>query len=190
MPYHGKHSWPKKENCIERAVAYETAANHAAGRPPLELLPTEILKIVIKMFMRSTYSLSELGYVVGPQNRSPKNPKSELRTSSTSTNKHNFLVDVIANISGRFRSLASSRSLWKGEIYISGGEKKIQRVMEGFLYNGVTTLHLINTTRKTVTTWTKRLITVQEKTAITAANILDMAVRCPNLEALSICSAK
>ena len=196
----------RSEANIKEHVDNEPAEPHPAGMSPFELLPTEILEIVIKMFMRNCYSETDLDMVVGfnpddlklkltavtnqVKNVTYNSVLAQAPVGSPSSHQHNLLVDVIANISSRFRTLASSKSLWKGEVYISGCEKKIKEVMEGFLSDGITALHLINTKRRTTKYLAKYGNTFQERTKISAADILNMAARCPNLEALSISSAK
>ena len=56
--------------------------------------------------------------------------------------KHDYVVDVIGNISKRFLRLARDKSLWVGEIWIHGDNMKIRKVIHNFLSDGVTTLYL------------------------------------------------
>ena len=177
----------ESDSDIEEPIAYESTQCYPSGMSPIELLPPEILEIVIRMSMRNTKKLKL-------QNDNPNDPKSKF---TTVTNGHNFLIDTVANISVRFRTLASSKSLWKGEGYISGCEKKIKGVIEGFLFDGITAIHLINTAQETetvmpksLTSRPKRMKTVIQRTTISTTDILNMATRCPNLETLSISAAK
>ena len=141
LDQNGKRSEPN----TKETVANEPAEPHPAGMSPFELLPPEILEIIIKMFMRNTFSSST--EIVRLKVDDPEDLNS---TITSITNQHNLLVDVIANISSRFKTFASSKCLWKGEVYISGWEKKIRGVMKGFISGGgITTLHLITTVRKT-----------------------------------------
>ena len=177
----------RSESNIEEPIANESTQSYPSGMSPFELLPPEILEIIIRMSMRNTKTL-KLRKV---------NPD-DLRSKFTTVSKgHNLLSDTIANISVRFRTLASSKSLWKGEVYISGCEKKIKSVMKGFMYDGIIVLHLINTAQQTktivprsLTSRPKRSKTVIQRTTISATDILNMAGRCPNLETLTISAAK
>ena len=56
--------------------------------------------------------------------------------------RHDFLFDVIAMVSTRFKALAKVKSLWKGEVWIEGNGKKIKKVIHEFLSDDVTHLHL------------------------------------------------
>ena len=176
---------PQKRNCSENEPNQE--GSHPAGMSPLELLPTEILEMVVKRAMRNTKT-------VRLDNNDPNEPKKKFTTVS---NGHNLLIGTIAKISTRFRTLASSRSLWKGEVFVSGGEKQIREVMEGFLSDGITALHLINLAEETVnillpglSSRPKRSKTVIQRTTISGDDITNIAARCPNLETLSIAAAK
>ena len=167
---------------------------HPAGRSPFELLPPEIHEIIIKMFLRNSFSETDLSNIVGLRKDDPEDPNSTVRAI---TNEHNFLVDVIANISTRFRNLASFKSLWKGEVYIKGDKNKIRGVMERFLSNGITSLHLINSEQNlltpapgNLTTRPRRMKTPIQKSIFSAADILNLAERCPDLEKLNIFSTK
>ena len=117
LDQNGKRSEPN----TKETVANEPAEPHPAGMSPFELLPPEILEIIIKMFMRNTFSSST--EIVRLKVDDPEDLNS---TITSITNQHNLLVDVIANISSRFKTFASSKCLWKGEVYISGWEKKIK----------------------------------------------------------------
>ena len=187
-----------KRKCSEtntkEQFSQKPAKPHPAGMSPFELLPPEILEIIIKMFLRNSFSVADLSNIVEIRRDDPEDPNS---TVTAITNEHNFLVDVISNISTRFRKLASSKSLWKGEVYIKGNKDKIRGVMERFLSDGITSLHLINSEQKTVTpapgsltTRAGRMKTPKQKSIFSAADILNLAERCPDLGKLNIFSTK
>ena len=46
---------------------------------------------------------------------------------------HNFLVNVISNISPRFRRLAADKSLWKGRISVGINPTTVEEVIRKFL---------------------------------------------------------
>ena len=54
--------------------------------------------------------------------------------------KQDFLLDVIARTSLRFKNLADDKSLWKGEVRIEGDRAKIERVIGKYLNEEVTHL--------------------------------------------------
>ena len=106
------------------------------GFSPFEKLPNDVAEIIIKMVMKNMPDWK----------------------------KHNFLVDVVAKISTRFKAFAALKSLWKGhvEIWRLDGVQVIQELLCG----DTTSLNLISSQH------------------ISAYDIKTMAERCPKMEML------
>ena len=121
-------------------------ASYPAGMSPFELLPPEVAEITIRMAMRN------LDY----------------------SERHLFLVDVLAKVSTRFKALAALKSLWKGMVWINGDESTIKKVIGEFLSDGTTALNLLG----------------KGNAMISGDDIHGVANKCPKLEYLGIQSLK
>ena len=98
---------------------HKTAAMATSlSKPYFDMLPPEVAEIPIKMAIDAA------------MNDPDPNP----------WKKHNYLVDVIAKVFPKFKYLAARMSLWQGDVWIEGGEKKMRRVINEFLNDGITDL--------------------------------------------------
>ena len=94
--------------------------------------------------------------------------------SMGTTDREDFLLDVIAKVSTRFKTLASHKSLWKGFVSVYGDEKKMRQVICELLNDGITGLSLGGGSFET----------------ISANDIITMAAKCPGLKLLDITSKR
>ena len=96
--------------------------------------------------------------------------------------KQDFLLDVIAKTSLRFKSLAEDKSLWKGEVRIEGDRAKIEQVIRKYLNEEVTHLWM------GMTGYQKEDGDVVPSTVpiFTATDVRAVAEKCPNLEEFSL----
>ena len=124
-------------------VPCETEETCPAGMSPFEMLPPEIAEIPIKMVMR------------GDRN-----------------DNHDFLVDVIAKVSARFKALAASKSLWRGLVDIKADtSEKMQQVVQEFLNDATINLTFNGN---------------QDMPTICGGDIVKIATKCPKLKKLTI----
>ena len=120
--------------------------SYPAGMSPFELLPPEVAEITIRMVMKN------LDY----------------------RERHLYLVDVLAQVSTRFKALAALKSLWQGIVWIHGDESLIRKVIGEFLGDGTTALHLFG----------------RGNAMISGDDIHSVANKCLKLEYLGIQSLK
>ena len=98
-----------------------------------------------------------------------------LATGTSQPETHNFLVNVISNISPRFNRLAADRSLWKGRVSIGMDPAMVEEVIHKFLGKEVRELSINPYFGEGGIT---------HETALSANDIAEMAARCPRLEFL------
>ena len=124
------------------------------GKPHFDTLPPEMAEIPIKMAINT--AMSEMGI----------------------SRKHNYLVDVIAEVFPKFKYLAARKSLWQGEVLIEGDEEKVKKVVNEFLNDGTTNLEL----------YSKYLYSINgtSECKITGDDILAIADKCHKLEFLAL----
>ena len=68
----------------------------------------------------------------------------ETRTSDWDwTSPHDFLLKTIARTSSRFRRIAADKSLWSGEIVVSGRYQRVKRLIREFLGKNPDDTHLV-----------------------------------------------
>ena len=115
-----------------------------SGLAPLEMLLNEVAEIPIKMWMNNLEVYQ----------------------------RHDYIVDVISKVSTRLKTLATSKSLWKGAVYVRGNDKKIKQVINEFLNEGVTKLFMSDI-------WGNEVFMSPE-------DILDIFSKCPKLTELGI----
>ena len=89
--------------------------------------------------------------------------------------KHCYLVNVISNISERFKLLARDRSLWKGEICIQGNKRTINTIIHYFLRDSVKGVNILSQISPGVP-WTS--------TSISGSELSKLAESCPKMETL------
>ena len=145
----------------------EPAEEYPAGMSPFELLPPEMFEAIMKMAMRDIKSMVAI-----------ERPEKEEEEPEVVTDQHNFLVDVIASVSTRFKTLASSKSLWRGAVYVNGDANKLKMVAEGFLNDGITSLEMVGQR--------VRGRQAANRTKMSADDTLNIAVKCRNLRKLVI----
>ena len=115
-----------------------------SGLAPLEMLLNEVAEIPIKMWMNNLEVYQ----------------------------RHDYIVDVISKVSTRLKTLATSKSLWKGAVYVRGNDKKIKQVINEFLNEGVTKLFMSDI-------WGNEVFMSPE-------DILDIFSKCPKLTVFKI----
>lgn len=97
--------------------------------------------------------------------------------------RHNFVLNTIANISTRFRRLATDKSLWTGKLrFFANDKQKVELVIHGILNDKVTDLQLCGA-RKTKK---EKILDV----FIRQNDIFTLANKCPNLEELKMTRLK
>ena len=129
---------------MNNAVEDSSVTPYPSGTAPFETLPPEVAEIIFKMAM---------------SNEVPW--------------RHNFLVDVIAKVSTRFKYLAALKSLWQGEVDIRGDSEYVKQVTQKFLNKGISHLTFEGTYIETPT-FTDDLLVV--------------AAKCENLKKLKLCT--
>ena len=81
----------------------------------------------------------------------------------------NFLVDVIAKISKKFKTLAATKSLWQGRVWITGGDTvKMRKIIQEFLSDGITEL------------------AINDSAVISSDEIVTLIERCTKMKQLEI----
>ena len=84
---------------------------------------------------------------------------------------HNFILNVVGNISSRFRRISSDSSLWRGSVTIKASEQDaLKRVLEECVNEGTKCLNI-------------RTLSGNE---ISKCEVLTIFKRCPNLEELDV----
>ena len=56
---------------------------------------------------------------------------------------HNFLSNIISRVSTRFRKISKDKSLWKGEVIISGHRLYVNRLVRNYLSDGTTSIKIL-----------------------------------------------
>ena len=108
----------KKKQAMEapNAPALRTPYWIESEVAPFESLPPEMIIKILKMAMSSGFACNK--------------------------HQHNFLVDIVAEVSKKFRDVAAIKSLWAGDIFLWGGEAKIKKVIANHLNDRVSGLEL------------------------------------------------
>ena len=112
-----------------------------SGLAPLEMLLNEVAEIPIKMWMNNLEVYQ----------------------------RHDYIVDVISKVSTRLKTLATSKSLWKGTVYVRGNGKNMKEVINEFLNEGVTNLAMH-----------------MDENSVSPEDILDIFSKCPKLTVFKI----
>ena len=95
----------------------------------------------------------------------------QLSASEGGVYNHNFILNVIGNISSRFRRISTDSSLWRGSITIKASDQDaLKRVLEECIYKGTKCLNI-------------RTLSGNE---ISKSEVLTIFWRCPNLEGLDV----
>ena len=131
------------------------AKPRSAGYPYFDMLPPEMAEIPIKMAINM--AMDDLG-----------------------TEKHNYLVDVIAHVFPKFKALAAHKSLWQGDIKITGDEEKVKKVINDFLSDGTTNLILSGRYKYSI-------FRGISDSKISGDEILAISDKCPKLRSLWLC---
>ena len=131
-------------NVSSRFRSLSSAKPLWSGFAALEMLPNEVAEIPIKMLLNNLKVYR----------------------------RHDYLVDVIAKVSTRLKNLATSKSLWKGTVYVKGNREKMKQVINEFLNEDVTNLVI-------------SIILVNER-FMSAEDILDIFSQCPKLTVLKM----
>ena len=116
---------------------------------PFESLPPEIIVNILKMAMKSGYACSK--------------------------HQHNFLLDIISEVSKKFKDVAAIKSLWAGEVFLWGGEAKIKKVIANHLNDRVSGLELEGELERS-----------NSDVTITTDILQHLSVKCPTLRTLTL----
>ena len=98
-----------------------------------------------------------------------------LKIIAMASSNHDFIVDIIAEVSERFKLISSDRSLWRGNVRFCGHgdqDMRVELVTEKFLNDGITKLNIFGQG--------DRLPVISRK------SIMNIAAKCPNLVRLSL----
>ena len=116
---------------------------------PFESLPPEKIVNILKMAMKSGYACSK--------------------------HQHNFLLDIISEVSKKFKDVAAIKSLWAGEVFLWGGEAKIEKVIANHLNDRVSGLEVEGELERS-----------NSDVTITTDILLHLSGKCPELRTLTL----
>ena len=116
---------------------------------PFESLPPEMTSKILKMAMKSGFASDK--------------------------HQHNFLVDTVAEVSKKFKSVARIKSLWSGEVFLWGGKAKIEGVIQNHLNELVSGLELEGELERT-----------NSDVTMSTDILLHLSAKCPNLRTLTL----